>query len=70
MIKLSEDSKINDLRWDSGSNHVIVGCQNGKVFEIKRPKDSEIDNSETFLVDNIPIKEWQIKMMEFQMKKN
>ncbi len=40
------------------------------VYEIRRPKSNEIDNTETFLVDNIPIKSWQIKMMEFQMKKN
>ena len=58
------------VTWDSGSNNLLVGCSNGHVYEIKRPKDNEIENSETFLVDNIPIKDWKIKKMDFQMKKN
>lgn len=65
MIKLPDDSKVNDLRWDSNSQNVLIGCSNGKVFEIRRPKDNEVDNTETFLVDNIPMREWKIKMMEF-----
>ena len=40
------------------------------MFEIKRPGENEVDNSETFMTDNVSIKEWNIKMMEFQMKKN
>lgn len=80
MIRLPEDalatklqpgeSLINDLKWDTNSSHLLIGCMNGKVYEVKRPKLNEVENSESFLVDNIPIKEWTIKMMEFQMKKN
>lgn len=66
LIKLpDETTTINDLRWDSGSANVLICCQNGRVYEIRRPTPSEVDNTETFLVDNIPIKEWRIKMMEF-----
>lgn len=71
LIKLpDETTHINDLRWDSGSSNVLIGCHNGRVYEIRRPNLNEVDNTETFLVDNIPIREWKIKMMEFQMKKN
>lgn len=56
---------MNDMRWDSKSENLLLGCQDGHVYEIRRPKTSEIDNSETFLTDSIPIRSWKIKMMEF-----
>jgi len=65
MIKLGDDALINDVKWDSNSSNLLVGCQNGHVYEVRKPKDNEIDNNETFLVDNIPIRDWKIKMMEF-----
>ena len=65
MVKLPEGAIVNDLRWDSHSANVLVGCQNGIVYEIRRPRNNEIDNSETFLTEDIPIRIWKIKMMEF-----
>jgi len=48
----------------------LVSCSNGRVYQFEKPKEKDIDNHETFLVTNLPYKEWKIKMMEFQMKKN
>lgn len=30
--------QINDMRWNSDSNKLIVGCSNGYVYEIDRPR--------------------------------
>jgi len=62
MIKL--EGKINDICWDSLGKKVLVGLDNGKIFLVNRPKKAQIDNTETYLV-TLPMKEWQIKMMEF-----
>ena len=47
-----------------------MGCGNGRVYQFQRPNPKEINNHETYLVENLPYREWCIKMMEFQMKKN
>ena len=67
MIQL--EAKITDMGWDNLAKKVIVGLESGKVFIIDRPKKSQINNTESYLV-TLPMKQWQIKMMEFQMKKN
>ena len=46
-----QPTQINDLRWDSTSQKILVGCQNGRVYEYARPRGQNIDNAETFLVD-------------------
>jgi len=43
----------------------LFGCNNGYVFEIRRPKASEIDNKDSYLWENPDIKTWKIKIMEF-----
>lgn len=48
----------------------MVACSNGWVYEFDRPKPQDIDNHETYLVTDLPYRQWKIKMMEFQMKKN
>lgn len=67
MIQL--ESEINDCTWDSNSRKFLVGCKNGRVYEIDRPDKSRLDVKESFLVE-LKTREWKIKMMEFQMKKN
>lgn len=51
-IKLPDDSCINDFRWKDDDQHVIFGCKNGKVFKVRRPEASEIDNSDSYLWEN------------------
>jgi len=70
LIELPEDAVINDLTWDANSQNVLIGCKNGHVYELRRPNPREIDNTETYLLDQVPLRDWKIKMMEFQMKKN
>ena len=71
LVKLPiEKGTVTDLQWDSNSERILVSATNGQVYEVRRPRDVEVDNTETFLVENIPIKIWQIKMMEQQMRKN
>lgn len=63
-------TQITDLRWDSNSSRLLVACANGRVYQYERPIPKEIDNHETYLVSTLNFREWRIKMMEFQMKKN
>lgn len=65
LIPSEEPVKINDMRWDSESNNLLVGCSNGYVYEIERPRAQDIENTETFLTDMVRIRSWKIKMMEF-----
>ena len=44
---------------------MIFGCETGYVYEIRRPKTAEIDNSDSYLWVDPDIKTWRIKMMEF-----
>lgn len=37
-IPSEEPITVNDLRWDSDSAHLMVGCSNGRVYEISRPR--------------------------------
>ena len=69
-LKLPGDAGINDMKWQSGDTHILVGCTNGYVYQIRRPKENEFDPSDSFLWENADIKEWHIKIMEFQMVKN
>jgi len=38
LIPSEEPIKINDMRWDSNSSHLLIGCSNGYVYEIDRPR--------------------------------
>jgi WD40 repeat protein len=69
-IPSSSPTKITDLRWDANSTKILVSCTNGKVYQFERPNPKDIDNHETYLMTSFPYREWKIKMMEFQMKKN
>ena len=62
-------TQINDMCWDSESQHLLVVCSNGYAYRYQKPQAKDVDNTETFLA-NLPCKIWKIKMMEFQMKKN
>jgi hypothetical protein len=59
------ESGINDMKWNPGDDSIIIGCNNGKVYQIRRPKPDEIDSSDSFLWSNISMKQWEIKIMEF-----
>ena len=67
MIQL--ESGINDFTWNTSSTKILVACKNGRVYEINRPEKEKLDVKESFLVE-LETRYWQIKMMEFQMKKN
>ena len=58
------------MRWSHDSKYLMVACSNGRVYQFERPKPSDIDNHETYFVENLNHRVWRIKMMEFQMKKN
>jgi len=69
MVKLPERNEtvpeITDLKWDTTSSKVLVSCKNGFVYEVNKPNPLDVNNKETYLVENYPMKEWRIKMMEF-----
>lgn len=69
-LKLPDDARINDFKWNPDGESVIFGCANGFVYQIRRPKAGEIDNSDSYYWEDPPIKTWRIKIMEFQMQKN
>lgn len=67
MIQL--EAEINDFTWHNNSNKILVACKNGRVYEVDRPDKTKLDVKESYLVE-LNYRYWQIKMMEFQMKKN
>lgn len=70
MIQIPDSCKVTDLKWDNASSKIIVSGNNGKIYEFQKPVASQINNRETYLVENYPCRVFTIKMMEFQMKKN
>lgn len=64
------DSRINDATWNADGNSIVFSCANGFLYEVRRPKASEIDNSDSYAWEKADVKEWCIKIMEFQMSKN
>lgn len=40
------------------------------MYEIERPDPSKTKILDTYLIPDYPMRRWQMKMMEFQMKKN
>jgi len=69
-LKLPNNSGINDFSWNPDDKSVLFGCNNGSVFQVDRPDPTEIDNSDSYYWDQARVKEWVIKIMEFQMQKN
>jgi cilia- and flagella-associated protein 44 len=63
------ESEINDCTWDINGKKFLIACKNGIVYEIDKPDQKKVDVKESFLVE-LKSRSWQIKMMEFQMKKN
>jgi len=70
LLHLEHCGRINDLKWDTSSKHIIVACESGYVYEIERPDPAKLDTSDSYLIENYPMRTWKMKMMEFQMKKN
>jgi len=64
-LKLPNDAHVNDFKWSSDDKSVLFGCQNGKVYNVRRPLAKEIDNSDSYLWINPDIQTWTIKLMEF-----
>lgn len=69
-VKLPDNAGCTDFKWNPDDNSVIFGTTTGYVYQIRRPKPSEIKNKDSYLWENADIKKWRIKMMEFQMQKN
>jgi len=65
MLVLEDNPRITDLKWDGTSSNILVSADNGYVYEIPKPTAANIDNKETFLVEDYPMRKWKIKMMEF-----
>lgn len=38
LLPAEEPTTINEVRWDSDSSKLLVGCSNGYVYEISRPR--------------------------------
>lgn len=70
LLHLENCGRINDLKWDTSSKHILVACESGYVYEIERPDPAKLDTSDSYLIENYPMRTWKMKMMEFQMKKN
>jgi len=70
MVQIPDKVSVTDLKWDNTSTKVLISADNGRVYEIARPNPASINNKETYLQEDYPIRSWQMKMMEFQMKKN
>lgn len=70
LVQLPDSTEINDLKWSSDSNKILVCCSNGYVYEIEKPNLANVDTKDSYLIENYPMKAYKIKMMEFQMKKN
>jgi WD40 repeat protein len=70
LLKLETCGRINDLKWDSHSTHILVATESGYVHEIERPDAAKLDTKDSYLIEDYPMRTWKIKMMEFQMKKN
>lgn len=68
-LKLA-DTRINDATWNADSGSIVFACDNGFLYEVRRPKATEIDNSDSYAWEKADVKEWCIKIMEFQMAKN
>jgi hypothetical protein len=69
-IVLKDCVKVNDLKWDAKSENILVCTESGHVHQIKRPDPAKLDVSDSYLIEDYPIRTWRMKMMEFQMKKN
>ena len=71
MVHLPEGKVINDMKWDFDSTKIIVACESGDVYELRKPEKDAIDrNRETYELFDYPMRHWQMKMMEEAMKKN
>ena len=70
LLNLTGSKRINDLKWDSSSQRILVACESGYLYEIERPDPAKLDTSDSYLIENYPMRTWKMKMMEFQMKKN
>lgn len=70
LVQLPESPCVTDLKWDGTSSKILVSCASGWVYELPKPNPANIQNRETFLVEDYPMRSWKIRMMEFQMKKN
>jgi hypothetical protein len=64
-VKLPEKTGITDFKWNPDDNSVIFGCDTGFVYQVRRPKSSEINNKDSYLWEEAEITTWRIKMMEF-----
>jgi len=65
LLHLSDCGRINDLKWDSHSTHILVATESGFVHEIERPDSAKLDTSDSYLIEDYPMRTWKIKMMEF-----
>ncbi len=54
--------KINDICWSKQSDKLLLACQDGHLYEIDVPKESECDYSETYKKD-YTFRKHQVRMM-------
>lgn len=65
LVVLNDCVAINDLKWDSKSEHILVATEAGYVHEIPKPDPSKLDTSDSYLIEDYPMRTWKMKMMEF-----
>jgi hypothetical protein len=70
MVRLPEETKVTDLKWDFESKFIVVATESGRIYQIKKPEREQVDNKATYEIENYPMQVWKIKMMHEQMKKN
>jgi hypothetical protein len=59
------DTKINDAFFNADDKSIVFACDNGFIYQIRRPEKAEINNGESYYWDNAEVKSWSIKIMEF-----
>lgn len=52
MIKVPDETQINDMKWNNDESGIFIGCENGSVYQIIIPSPSSVDNKETYLYEN------------------
>jgi WD40 repeat protein len=64
-FKLPDGAMINDFKFCDDDQHILFGCQNGRVYKVRRPNTKEIDNTDSYHWENPDLQTWTIKLMDF-----
>lgn len=65
LLEIKDCIKINDLKWDTTSQRIIIATESGYVYEIDKPDPSKLNTNDSYLIEDYPMRSWKMKMMEF-----